>query len=120
MPKKYVGTIRLEVNGVEITDFSNFKEGKDERRKAVNLMNSTGVINTTPRLTVSLDYIIPFGEPEFDFAAVEGGTITVDRLDGTRIMFTGATFLDSGDVTYGADKEAVRPINFHVDAKKEN
>lgn len=120
MPKKYVSKIRLEMNGTEITDFASFKEGKDERRKAVNLMNGTGVIDTTPRLTVSLDYIIPSGEKEFDFAGVVGGTITADHGDGTRIIFTGATFLDSGEVTYNADKEAVRPINFHVDAKKES
>ena len=120
MAKKYRGKIRLEVNGTEITDFSSFKEGKTELRKQVNLMNSTGVVDTTPRSTVSLDYIIPSGEKEFGFSSVVNGTITIDGNDGSRTTFTGATFLDSGDVTHNSDKEAVRPINFHVDGKKEN
>jgi hypothetical protein len=117
--KEYLSKIRLEVNGKEVTDFQNFKEGKRELRKAVNLMNHTGTTPVTPRLTVSLDYVIPKGEAEFNFEDVVNGTITVDHNDGTRITFTGATFLDSGEATFNGDKEATRAINFHVDARKE-
>ncbi len=113
MADQYVSRISLEINGQEIDEFSKCSEGEVEYARQVKLMNGTGFCNTVPRFEVDVDYVIPFGSPEFDFTqltAGNSGTLTVDRQDGTRITFSGVTLLKMGRLDYNEEKEAFRTV----------
>ena len=80
----YVSVVSLIVNGEEITDFSAVEEKARTLRKQVNLMKKTGVLGVTQRYGVSVDYVVPKDKPEFDFAGIEDGTLTIDKENGRR------------------------------------
>lgn len=109
---EYVSRVLLEVNGQAITDFKSVEEEEVEHAKEVNLMNKTGHVNVTPRYKVNLDYIVPKDAEEFDFAAVENGTLTIEKENGKRVQFTGVTRLKIGATSYDGEKEATRKISF--------
>jgi len=108
----YVSTVSLLINGEEITDFSAVEEKARTLRKQVNLMKKTGILGVTQRYGVSVDYVVPKDKPEFDFAGIEDGTLTIDKENGSRVTYTGVATLDIGATKYDGDKEATRTIEF--------
>lgn len=109
---EYVSRVVLEINGQNITDFKTVSEDARVLRKAVKLMNKTGVISMSEQLGLKLGYVIPKDAPEFDFAGVAGGTVTIDYENGTRIKYTGVSTLEIGEVTYDGENEATKTISF--------
>lgn len=116
---EYVERVRLEVNGQVIEDFEEVTENDVEIRKPVNLMNKTGFTETTARYGAKVKYVIPKGVKEFNFAEVKDGTLTIDRLDNTRITYTGVFCTKIGETQYGKDA-ATKTIEFGAVDKKEN
>lgn len=114
-----VSLISLEVNGREITDWKNVKEGARVIRKQANLARKTAHFNVTPRLTVSVDAVIPSDSPEFDYASVADGTLTIDYLNGRRITYGGVSCLEVGETTFDGENEAVRPVTFGATSRSE-
>lgn len=117
MSDEYVNQVLLEVNGQSITDFKSVSEDAIVLRKAVKLMNKTGVITMTPQYGVKVEYVVPKNATPFDFAAVSGGTLTIDYENGTRIKYTGVATLEIGEIKYDGENEATQTISF-VAAKR--
>lgn len=115
---KYANKITLVVNGQEISDFQSVKIHEIEYKKPVNAANKTGFVEVTPRHQVTVNYIVPNGV-EFDFTTVEDGTLTINKENGSKIMFFGVTMLKVGEAELGAEKEVVRPINLMATDRKE-
>jgi hypothetical protein len=117
---EYVTKVRLEINGRDIEDFSSVTEGEVEVGAQVKLMNTTGHSSKTERPTVEVDYVIPADKPEFDFKAVKGGTLTIDKQNGVRVTYTGVHCLKIGSSKYDAESEStVRTISFGASGKVE-
>lgn len=112
MSEEYVSQVLLEINGQSITDFKSLSEDAIVLRKAVKLMKKTGFIGMTPQYGVKVDYVIPKDNPRFDFAAVAGGTLTIDYENGTRIKYTGVSCTEIGETRYDSENEAVQSISF--------
>jgi len=112
MSEEYVSRVLLEINGQSITDFKTVEEKEFELHKPVNLMNDTGHIAVQPRYGVNVDYVVPSDTPEFDFTQVKGGTLTIDKLNGQRVKYTGVYTLKIGATKYDGENEAVRAIEF--------
>lgn len=112
MSDEYVNQVLLEVNGQSITDFKTVSEDPIVLRKAVKLMNKTGVISVTPQYGIKVEYVIPKNATAFDFAAVAGGTLTIDYDNGTRIKYTGVSCTEIGETRYDGENEAVQSISF--------
>jgi hypothetical protein len=100
---EYVERIQLEVNGVIIDDFEEVTENEVEYRKPVNLANKTGFSQLTARYGGKIKYAIPADAPEFNFKGIQGGTLTIDFLNGKRRSFTGVFVTKEGEATYGKD-----------------
>lgn len=117
---EYVTNVLLEVNGQNIEDFKSVTEGEVETAKPVNLMNKTGFANMTARHTVEVDYVIPSDAPEFDFASVKNGTLTIDKQNGVRVTYTGVRTLKIGAAKYDGESEGtVRTITLGASGKVE-
>ncbi|WP_028318963.1 hypothetical protein [Desulfobulbus elongatus] len=102
---EYVTRVLLEVNGQNIEDFSSVTEGEYETAKPIKLMNATGFGATTPRYQVEVDYVVPSDKPEFDFTAVKNGTLTIDKMNGVRVTYTGVYCLKVGQTKYEQESE---------------
>jgi len=107
---EYVSQVALEVDGQEITDFSSVTEKEVELRKEVKLMNKTGVVSVVPKYGLQVEYVVPKDLTEFDFEAVNDGTLTIDLGNGIRKQYTGVYCMKVGDTKYDGDKEATRTI----------
>jgi hypothetical protein len=116
---EYVINILLEVNGQEISDFKSVTEGEVELTKQINLMNKTGFGRVTGRYGVEVEYVVPSDAPEFDFAGVKNGTLTIDKQNGLRVTYTGVHTLKIGSTKYDGENEAVRTINLGASGKVE-
>lgn len=115
---EYVTNVLLEVNGQNIQDFNSVTEGEAELAKQVKLMNKTGFANLTARHTVMVDYVVPSDAPEFDFASVKNGTLTIDKQNGVRVTYTGVRTLKIGETKYDGESEGtVRAITFGAAGK---
>lgn len=114
----YCTRVTLDVNGTEITDFVDFTENEQEARVPVNLMNKTGFARKTVRNGCKLTYAHPSdGKPPFDFSIVEGGTITAEREDGVRIVYTGVYHLKTGEAKSDGENGKTAEIEFGAEAK---
>lgn len=109
---EYVSRVLLEVNGQEISDFKSVTEGEVEISKEVKLMNKTGFTGSTPRYGAEVEYVVPEDAPEFDFESVKNGTLTIDKMNGVRVTYTGVRCLKVGSTKYDGDNEATKTINF--------
>jgi hypothetical protein len=118
MSEEYVSQVLLEINGQSITDFKAVVEKEVEIHKPVNLMNVTGHIGVQPRYGASVDYVVPKDGPEYDFSAVRGGTLTIDKQNGVRVKYTGVYTLKIGETRYDGENEAVRTIEFSAKKKQ--
>ena len=107
---KYVSTVRLVVNGEEITDFSSVTEKEYELRRAVPLMNKTGIVSVNPQYGVDVDYVVPEESVEYDFNSLQDGTLIIEYPSGQLTTYTGITTLKVGTTKYDGNKEATRPI----------
>ncbi len=116
---EYVSRIALEVNGQVIEDFDSVEEKEVELRKAVNLMNKTGNCEVTGRYGVSIDYVIPKDDPEFNFKDVSDATLTIDRQNGTRITFGGVCTTKLGSIKYDGENAAKRTIELIANKRSE-
>lgn len=116
---EYVAKATLEVNGQLVDDINSVTEKKVEVRKAVKLMNKTGVVKITPQYGVQVEYVIPKDAPEFDWEGVEDGTLTVDKENGMRVTYTGVYTLEVGDAKYDGEKEATRNIELAASGRVE-
>jgi len=114
---EYVAKIQLTINEKEIEDFKSVEEEEVELNKEVNLMNKTGVVRVTPRYKLNLDYVMPQGLEEFDFAKVKDGTLVIFYESGKIIQYAGVTVLKIGATSYDGEKEAVRKISFMATGK---
>ena len=65
----------------------------------------------------SYGYAIAESLEDAGLGQVKGGTLTIDRLDGTRIKYTGVYTLKIGEAKYDGDNEVVRTIEFGAKAK---
>ncbi len=117
MSDEFVSQVLLEINGQSITDFKSVTENEVEVHGQVNLMNQTGHFTKVARQGCKVDYVVPADGAEFDFSAVKGGTLTIDRMDGTRIKYTGVYTLKVGEAKYDGDNEVVRTIEFGAKSK---
>lgn len=116
---EYVMSVLLEVNGQNIDDFKAVTEGEVEVAKEIRLMNTTGFGSVVARHSVEVDYVIPADKPEFDFASVKGGTLTIDKMNGVRVTYTGVYCLKVGSVKYDGENEASRTITLGATGKVE-
>ena len=116
---EYVANAALEVDGQLVDDINSVTEKKVEIRKAVKLMNKTGVVKITPQYGVQVEYVIPKDAPEFDWEGVENGTLTVDKENGVRVTYTGVYTLEVGDVKYDGEKEATRNVELAAEGRTE-
>jgi hypothetical protein len=117
---EYVSKVTLEINGELIEDFDSVEEPESEIFKSVKLMNTTGHTAVTRRYEgLTLDYIIPQDDPEFDFATVADGTLTIDRQNGTRITYGGLYTTKIGKTKYDGDNVAKKSIEFSATSRTE-
>lgn len=110
--EEYISTVSLECNGHALDDFKAFEEDTRTLRKAIKLMKKTGLLGVTPVYGFNLDYVVPKNRAEFDFDAVQDGTVVVDYENGSRTTFTGCSVLEVGSVKYDGENEAVKNIKF--------
>ena len=100
---EYVERIALEVNGTVIDDFDEVSINEVEYRKPVNLALKTGFSTVTARYGGKIKYAIPSDAPEFPFEGIQGATLTIDYLNGTRKGYSGVFVTKVGATTYGKD-----------------
>jgi len=108
---EYVSRVLLEINGQEITDFKSVSEKEVKVAEAVKLMNKTGFTMATKRFEVDVEYVVPSDAPEFDFEGLQGGTLTIDKMNGVRVVYTGCYTLKVGATKYDGEKESTRTID---------
>ncbi len=114
---EYVSRVLLEVNGQSIEDFKSATEKEVELHKQVNLMNKTGHMATTPRYQVEVEYVVPETSTEFDWEAVSDGRLTIERMNGERVTFTGVYTLKAGDAKADGENEMVRAITLGAEKR---
>lgn len=114
-----VSRVFLEINGEEI-DFDTVEEKEFDLAKAHPLMHKTAHFAVTSRYGASVEYPIPFDSPEFDFMKVKGGTLTIDRMNGVRVTYTGVRTLKIGTIKYDGDNAAKKSIEFSAENRQEN
>jgi hypothetical protein len=119
MSELYVSQVLLEIDGKNITDFKSVEEKEYEIHRPVNLMNTTGHIETKSRYGANVEYVVPKDGHEFDFTKVKGGKLTIDLQNGKRIQYSGVYVLKIGATKYDGDKEATRLIEFSAKNRKE-
>ncbi|MDH3975615.1 MAG: hypothetical protein OEV42_15160 [Deltaproteobacteria bacterium] len=118
MAVEYVSQVTLTVNGQEITDFKSVAEGERELRKKVKLMNSQGLLKTTPDYKVTVEYVVPKSAAEFDFDEVEDGTLTIDLGNDTKILYTGVATMKVGEAKYDGENETTKSIELGATGRK--
>lgn len=120
MSEEYVTRVLLEVNGQSIDDFKTCTEGEREMYGTVKLMNTTGHAKKLERPTAKVDYVVPLDGTEFDFTQVIGGTLTIDRQNGTRVKYTGVYTTKIGEAKYDPETECtVKSIEFSAKKRAE-
>jgi hypothetical protein len=112
----YVTRAALEINGAVETNFKSFTEKSRVMRKMVPLMYHSGTANLTQRYQVELDYVWP-AVGAFDFDQVQGGTLTVEYDDGTRVDFGGVSTLETGDVTVDGENEKIVKVTLGCETR---
>ena len=117
---EYVSKIELEINGQQIEDFDSVEEPESEIYKSVKLMNKTGHTRVTQRFEgITVDYAVPSDAPAFDFTQVADGTLTIDRLNETRITYGGLYTTKIGKIKYDGDNVAKQTIEFSAESRTE-
>lgn len=109
---EYINKCTLSFNGQEVDDFKAFTHSELEVARQINLMNKTGHVNMTARHKFVLDYTPPLDADEYDFEAVDDGTVTVDYGNGRRKIYTGVKCLTVGEEKLDGENEVVVPITF--------
>lgn len=116
--KEYVGTIVMEVNGVEYEISSvdpNIKTGN----KVVPSMNSQkralGTTTGAKEISLKVEAFIPLDGSEPDWDNMKNATITIypASAGGKREIYIGCTTEEVGS-KYTVNKEAVRSITMHA------
>jgi hypothetical protein len=116
---EYINRCTLTVNGQDISDFKSVTEDERELARRVNLMHKTGHCSVTPRPGCKLDYAVPLDSPEFDFAGVKDGTLSIEYENGKRITYSGVRTLKVGESKIDGDNELVRTIEFGAEKRVE-
>lgn len=105
---EYVNKCTLEFNGQSIESFSSFTENDTTLGKQVELMNTTGFADMTPRYGFTVDWKRPKGGWPFNPLNIKNGVVTVEYDDGTRVDFGGVKSLTTGDGTIDGETELTR------------
>jgi hypothetical protein len=105
----------LEINGKLVTDFKGVTEKSRNIARACHLMYSTASALLTQRYAVSVQYVVPQINP-FDFATVQGGTLTIEYDSGDRNTYGGVYTDVIGDASIDGEAELVRTIDFHAES----
>lgn len=108
---EYVSRILLDVNGQSIEDFKSVTEKEVEHHKEVKLMNKTGFMAVKQRYGVSVEYVVPETNPEFNWSGVKDGRLSIEFMNGKRITYTGVYVLKVGDVKIDGENEATKNID---------
>jgi hypothetical protein len=118
MGKKAVTRCSIEVDGIPVDFFKNFKEHTRTVGKMVKLMGKSTVLDATPEHTFSIDYVKPKGKP-INWATFKDGTVTVDLEDAERVTFELASTLSVGEYTADDENEMTQTIEFGAERRKE-
>ncbi len=113
----YVGNVRLDANGQSIEDFKAVTEREVEYYKQVNLMNKTGHMQVTPRYGVSVDYVVPQTDSEFNWEAMADGRLSIEYLNGKRRTYTGVYVLKIGEAKADGENEIVKVIELGAEGR---
>lgn len=105
-----VSGIQLEVNGKLITNFASVTEKGRTYRKPVQLMNKTVIKKVNPQYELTVEYMVPDGDPEIDWAELENGRLTILFDSGRRKTYPEVSCLSEGDVKYDQDGNPVKNI----------
>jgi hypothetical protein len=98
---EYVSRVLLEVDGAAVDDFDAITLPEEEVRQQEMLMNRAAQFEVTPNLSpIDVVYAIPKDREPFDWQSVRNGTLTVDLQNGTRIKYTGVSFLKEGTTSF--------------------
>lgn len=115
---KLVTRCKVEVDGIPVKFFKNFKEHTRTVGKMVKLMGGSTPIDQTPEYTFSIDYAKPKGKPT-DWNLFKGGTVTVDIEDAERVTFEVASTLSVGEYTADDENEMTQTIEFGAERRVE-
>lgn len=118
--RRYVSRCNVMMNGTTLQDVKNFKFAEEIARKRVDLMNSTGSTEVTPRFEFSLDYVLPKDGKAIKWLDIEGATIIVELNGGKRVSYSGVDCLSQGEQTVDGENESVRTISFVAARKSED
>lgn len=116
---EYLSKIALVINGQQIDDFKSVEEKEYEVRKTIELARKTGFVKVRPHYGLSLEYVVPANSAEFDFSAVENGTIVLDFGNGRRRSYNGCCCLKVGTTKYDGVSETTRSIEFCASERME-
>jgi hypothetical protein len=114
---EYVTLCKLTVNGKSVEDFKQVTEKEIEYYKQINLMNKTGHAKVTPRYGVTVDYVVPSIETEFDWANVANGTLIITDEGGAKTTYSGVYILKLGEKKRDGENEVVRTIDLGAQKK---
>jgi hypothetical protein len=114
---EYVSRVLLDVNGKSIDDFKSATENEVELHKQVNLMNKTGHMKVTPRYGVQVEYVVPETESEFDWEDIADGRLTIEKMNGARVTFTGLYVLKIGEAKADGENEMTRTIDLGAEGR---
>ncbi len=105
----------IEVNGQKITDFKSVTPKGVTFRKTVELMGKTGKAKQRKRYALTIEYVPPSGKPEFDWEALDNGTVVLNYPDGRRGTYSGASCLSTGDAGINGQDAQVKNIEIAAD-----
>lgn len=111
---EYVTHCTLTINSKEVTDFKSVTEQDVDHFKQVPLMSKTGHARLTPRLRVSVEYVVPQTAP-FDWSSVANGTLSIAYDSGRRRTYYGVYVLKEGAEKKDGENEATREIELGVE-----
>ena len=107
----YVTKVYLEVDGKNIADFKSVTEPEREVFKPVPVMDGTGYARMTQRYNpITVEYVVPETSAEVDWESVENGRLTIERMNGKRITYTGVYVLKIGEAKADGENEMVQNI----------
>jgi hypothetical protein len=118
MSESYVTRCIVEIDGQQISDFKNYREGQRELRRMVKLMNKVGVSEVTPSITFGFDYVPPTSGTEYPFESISNSAVTVELDGGRRVTFSGVAVLSIGESRIDSETELVRPIEFGATSRR--
>jgi len=104
---EFVSDVIVEINGQVVPEIKSATEGERDLNGTVKLMGGTGHYKKRERPTCQVKYVIPFDKAEFDFTAVNDGTLTIDYKNGVRKKYMGVYVTKIGAAEFDGEVEGV-------------